>query len=280
MSEPGADYPRAASTGAADTADSADKAVLDRAVDIALRHFARDGFAAAKLDVIAREAGMSKRMLHYHFGDKKELYARALTRAAWMFSPPQDFLERSYAVPVEGIRRFVDILFHRMVQNPDAIQLFLRENLDPVLTEGELTAVRQEAEAILHIERLLLMGQDAGAFRPGVSATDVAVLIAALGFFRTANHSTIADFGDLDLISPANTEGMRRLTIDAVLTFLTSNIPDSGYESYLSTSGSTALPGADTDTSLDYSLEAFPDDIYDTSGIASLDDDPPAAPTD
>ena len=50
----------------ADRADAADTATLDRAVDIALTHFAREGYAATKLDTIAREAGMSKRMLHYH----------------------------------------------------------------------------------------------------------------------------------------------------------------------------------------------------------------------
>ena len=104
-------------------APSADQATLNRAVDIAITHFARDGYAAAKLDAIAREAGMSKRMLHYHLGDKKELYRRALTHAAWSFAPPQDFLERSYAVPVEGIRRFVDVLFHRVAQNLSLIHI-------------------------------------------------------------------------------------------------------------------------------------------------------------
>ena len=141
-----------------DKADAADTAALDRAVDIALTHFAREGYTSTKLDTVAREAGMSKRMLHYHFGDKRELYRRALTRAAWSFTPPQEFLDRSYAVPVEGIRRFVDVLYNRMIQNPDSIQLFLRENLDPVLSPEDVTATRSDSEVLLQIERLLLMG--------------------------------------------------------------------------------------------------------------------------
>lgn len=246
-------------------ADKADTAALERAVDIALIHFAQEGYAATKLDMIAREAGMSKRMLHYHFGDKRELYRRALNRAAWSFIPPQEFLDRSYAVPVEGIRRFVDVLYNRMIQNPDSIRLFLRENLDPVLSPEEFTATRNDSEVLLQIERLLLMGQDAGAFRPGISATDVVVLIASLTFFRVGNHATMDEFGGLNLLSPTNTEGMRRLTIDAVLTFLTSNITHSGYESYLtySTPAVTQPASQEESSEGDYIADTLVDDIYD-----------------
>lgn len=252
-------------------AENAEAAALERAVDIALSHFARQGYSATKLETIAREAGMSKRMLHYHFGDKRELYRRALTRAAWSFSPPQEFLDRSYAVPVEGIRRFVDVLYNRMIQNPDSIRMFLRENLDPVLSPEEITTTRNDSEVLLQIERLLLMGQDAGAFRPGISATDVVVLIASLTFFRVGNHATIDEFGSINLLSPANTEGMRRLTIDSVLTFLTSNIPSSGYESYLAYSAPDKVEPTDNEepNEGDYIADTLIDDIYDPNYTAT-----------
>ncbi len=251
-------------------AEGANKTTLDRAITVALSHFAQEGYTATKLDAIAKEVGMSKRMLHYHFGDKKELYRRCLVHAVWSFSPPQDFLERSYAAPVEGIRRFVDAIYHGMVQHPEAIRLLLRENLDPVLTPGEATSLRSESEVILQLERLLLMGQDVGAFRPGISAADVVVLIASLSFFRTSNSITLDEFSAINLLSPANTEGMRRLTIDAVLTFLTSNIPDSGYESYLTHTTGTphAIHSDDDGYTKDYLsgtsiAEPLVDDIYD-----------------
>lgn len=251
--------------------EAADNAELERVVDIALSHFARQGYATAKLDAIAREAGMSKRMLHYHFGDKRELYRRALSRAARSFSPPQEFLDRSYAVPVEGIRRFVDVLYNRMTQHPDSIRIFLRENLDPVLNPDEISAVRNDSEVLLQIERLLLMGQDAGAFRPGISATDVVVLIASLTFFRVGNYATLEEFGQINMLSPANTEGMRRLTIDSVLTFLTSNIPDSGYGSYLTYSAPEApeSAGDEEPSEGDYIAETLIDDIYDPDYTAT-----------
>ena len=72
---------------AADQADSphaahAESVSIDAVVDVAIKQFSRFGFTETKLETIAQESGMSKRMIHYHFGDKKGLYLRALSTAA------------------------------------------------------------------------------------------------------------------------------------------------------------------------------------------------------
>ena len=58
---------------------------------------------------------------------------------------------------------------------------------------------------------------------------------------------------------------MRRLTIDAVLTFLTSNITHSGYESYLtySTPAVTQPASQEESSEGDYIADTLVDDIYD-----------------
>lgn len=258
----------AVDTGA--PARSGSKADVHRAVNVALHLFATHGYAGTKLETVAKEAGMSKRMLHYHFGDKKGLYRAAMHRAAYTFSPPKDFLERSFDVPVEGVRRFVDSIFHQIVQHPDSVQLFLRENLDPVLDAGEITTVWNDDSIIMQMERLLLMGQDAGAFRPGVSSVDIGLIIASTTFFRVANQYTMDHFGAINLFSPENIDGMRRLTIDAVLAFLTSTIPDSGHSSYLTvTLPADMLPDSvpsdhpSSQPTGDYIVETSAADIYD-----------------
>ena len=47
----------------------------------ARRAFARDGFKAASVRDIAREAGAHPALLRYHFGSKEELYGHVITRA-------------------------------------------------------------------------------------------------------------------------------------------------------------------------------------------------------
>lgn len=214
------------------TSESA-RVELDRAVDVAVTRFARDGFEHTKLETIAAESGMSKRMIHYHFGDKKGLYERAVLHAVARMVPPREVLDRSYAVPVEGMRRFVDSIFHVFLENPDCIRLILRENLDPILDVEELTNGDRSNDVTLHVERLLLLGQDAGAFRPGICAEDVLALVVGLCDLRFTHASTSYAMSRIDFANQRNIEGMRRMVIDAVLAFLTSNIPHSGYDSYL-----------------------------------------------
>ena len=55
---------------AADQADSAHAAhaesvSIDSVVDVAITQFSRFGFTETKLETIAQESGMSKRMIHY-----------------------------------------------------------------------------------------------------------------------------------------------------------------------------------------------------------------------
>lgn len=206
---------------------------VSQVLDTAVAMFAADGFAATRMDAVAKKSGMSKRMINYHFSDKKGLYRRALLHAMENITPPADVLNRSHAVPVEGMRRFVDAIFYRFQDNPDSVALMLRENLDRVLNPSETETLNGHAEVVLHMERLLLVGQDSGAFRPGISAEDVLLLVSSVCVFRITNRSASLTLGPLNLTNQRNTEGLRRMTIDMVLGFLTSNIPDSGYSSYL-----------------------------------------------
>src|SRR5262252_625743 len=50
-------------------------------IDVALEVFAEKGFAAAKLDDIARRAGISKATLYLYFETKEEIF-RAVAQAA------------------------------------------------------------------------------------------------------------------------------------------------------------------------------------------------------
>ncbi|WP_018296384.1 TetR/AcrR family transcriptional regulator [Corynebacterium lubricantis] len=217
----------------ADLPEASSGVPVEHVISIALEYFSEQGFADTKLDAIAKDSGMSKRMIHYHFGDKKGLYQQALVSAISTMQPPAELLDRSYAVPVEGVRRFVDALYYRMAERPEALRLIMRESLNPVLEVKEMSAISDSSDLTLHLERLLMMGQDVGAFRPDISADDILVLIISLTSYRVTSRNLTLNLFDIDLLSRENTEGMRRFIIDAVLAFLTSNIPDSGHSSYL-----------------------------------------------
>lgn len=219
--------------------DHLEAGTTETTVNIAVEHFARDGFEGAKLEAIARDAGMSKRMIHYHFGDKKGLYEQAVAAALKRLHVPEDTFQVDSEVPVEGIRTLVDAVFRQFIHHPDSLRLVVSENLVNILHLDEQPPLIDETGLKLRLDRLLLMGQDAGAFRPGINADDLITLISALPFYRLTNKLQVHNLLGIDFDSEENMAGMHRLTVDTVLAFLTSNIPDAGQSSYLSPMEST-----------------------------------------
>jgi AcrR family transcriptional regulator len=56
------------------------KRTRERILSAALKEFAANGFAGARVDVIARRAAINKRMLYHYFGSKKGLFRAVLQR--------------------------------------------------------------------------------------------------------------------------------------------------------------------------------------------------------
>lgn len=202
-------------------------------VDVAITEFARCGFADARLDAIARDSGMSKRMIHYHFGDKRGLYVQSVLRAIQLMHPPEEELQLDSGVPVEGVRKLLDVLYRQFTGNPDAIKLLVLENVINETTPEEFVSLREGSTMTFHLDRLLLLGQDSGAFRPGISSFDVYTLMTSIIFNRQISHSLTRKLFGIDLHDEQNTAGLHHLLVDTVLAFLTSNIPSSGQASYL-----------------------------------------------
>lgn len=235
-------------TPAPDVPDTATEhsATPEEVVEIALGYFAHLGFNEAKLEKIAKASGMSKRMIHYHFGDKKGLYIRTLTHALGQLRPAGEAMQLESAVPVEGVRKIVEAVYTCITEHPDAVRLLLLENLHDYGGMEAAAAANDESTVLLNLDKLLMLGQDAGAFRPGISAEDVLVLISSLGYFRISNQSPLIALYDLDLGTTENVDGMRRMVVDTVLAFLTSNLPATGSSSYLHVGGgATHAPPSD-----------------------------------
>lgn len=107
-----------------------DVATTERLLEAAQAEFGRIGFDAARLEDIARAAGISRPSLLYHFGSKDELYAAAVNESftrlgaalTGAIEMKGDFRMRFDAV-VERYLTFIDA-------NPELVRLILRELLD------------------------------------------------------------------------------------------------------------------------------------------------------
>ena len=121
----------------------------------------------------------------------------------------------------------------------------------------ESQPIADQSSVTLQLDKLLMLGQDAGAFRPGISAQDVFTLITSLAIFRITMHKTTINLYGVDMTDRHNTAGMARMAADAVVAFLTSNLKNSQEISYLSTIAANETVEEAADAIYDVSPDVF-----------------------
>jgi AcrR family transcriptional regulator len=112
----------------------------ERILLAALGEFANQGFAGARVDVIARRARINKRMLYHYFGNKEGLFREVLRRkiqerAEWMAAAPDD--------PIDSLPYW----FELACGDPDWVRLLEWEALQRKNHEVIDEAHRREAFA-------------------------------------------------------------------------------------------------------------------------------------
>jgi TetR/AcrR family transcriptional regulator len=88
----------------------------NRIIDAAMRHFAEQGYHAARVSDIASALGIAKGSIFQHFGSKDRLFLEAYKKAVWSFSAYLD-------VPAEVRERgFFDVLRYWLVRTEHMVR--------------------------------------------------------------------------------------------------------------------------------------------------------------
>ncbi len=147
-----------------DTSPNDRRSSQDEILDAASSAFAAEGFAGARVDEIARCAGVNKAMLYYHFGDKQALYREVLTRNFGRIEKALEETLSNEGTATERLLALIKAVEGAIAANPDHPKIVLREfasgaaNLPPEVLQrmlGLLATVRA----------LLLEGTQSGEFR-------------------------------------------------------------------------------------------------------------------
>lgn len=211
------------------------EAVLAAAIGI----FAEKGFTDTKLSDIAEASNVSKRMLHYHFADKVGLYRAALIHAVHTLTPPAEVLEPDTDRPVDAVKQLVSLLFDCFQENSDCVRLVITENVNSVLDLTDITAMTTPTTPSINLDRVLLLGQEAGVFRPNISSQDLLFTIYGTVLPMFALPNTLGAFYGVNPQSASNLEGLKKMSIDIVLGFLTLTTETEHGTSYLDVNSST-----------------------------------------
>ena len=119
-------------------------------VTAARRVIGRDGFAAATVGTITREAGASLGLLNYHFGSKDEVVAEAFAAAAREDLGSLEAISRRFEDPAERLAAYLD---QSEWEDTDSWRLWVDawgESVHSPLVRDTLVARRHEVLAAAH----------------------------------------------------------------------------------------------------------------------------------
>jgi AcrR family transcriptional regulator len=126
--------------------------------------FSSRGFDGVRMDDIARDAGVNKAMIYYHFADKLALYRTIVADGLQTMSAIVGGIAASNATPSHKLDRFIEAFVRMTELRPWMPAIMLRE-----IAEG---APRLDAATLVHMRAvvgafasILKQGQDSGAFR-------------------------------------------------------------------------------------------------------------------
>jgi TetR/AcrR family transcriptional regulator len=136
----------------------------DAVFDAAATLFAKGGFDGVSVDDIARDAGVNKAMIYYHFADKLALYRAVLADGLSRMGGTVRGIASSTDAPPAKLDQFIEAFVRMTETRPWMPALMLRE-----IAEG---APRLDADTMSHMgivvmsfAAILKQGQESGVFR-------------------------------------------------------------------------------------------------------------------
>ena len=170
-------------------------------IEAGLAEFAERGFAAARLDDVAKRAGVAKGTIYLYFNDKEDLFRAAVRSRIGGALAGAESMAAMDDLSAEQALRAVLVTAHRNIAQSDApilIRILIAEGgRFPDLLSFYHTEVISKGRALL--TRLIQRGVENGEFRAGATTTELPMLVIAPALMAVLWRLL---FDDIDPIDP------------------------------------------------------------------------------
>ena len=195
-----------------------------RIIEAAIDEFAARGFKGASMDAIAAGTHTTRALINYYFGSKEKLYIAVLEQVYTEIREAEGELELDHLAPVAAIRRIVQFTFDYYLSHEGFVRLVVAENQAKGRHLKKSAAMRALNRPIIDtLGGVIARGQAAGAFRSGIDAVDVHMMIAALGMFNVTNRHTFAAIFQREMGAKGDVRRRRELITEAILRYLSNS---------------------------------------------------------
>lgn len=184
--------------------------------------FARCGLGGARVDQIAKIAGINKRMLYYYFGNKDGLFCAVLEANYAHKRDSEKALALEQEEPVEAIRKLIALTWGYYLKHPEFLTLLNSANLHQAKHLKKSKEVRKmHTPFVSMIKSVLDKGVSQEVFKKDVDPAQLYISIAGLAYFYLSNQYTLSAIFGRNLLAPtARKERLEHMT-DVVLSYLT-----------------------------------------------------------
>ena len=154
--------------------------------------FAQKGIYGTRVDEIAKEANINKRMIYEYFGSKEELYKAVLVNVYGRLGNLELGVLSHKTSPVDAIKKLIQMYFQFLKDNPSYVSLLQWENLNKgkYIQEGDFTGIKDPTLELLR--GIINKGIAEGDFKEEVDTEQVIVSLLTYCFSYFSNRYTLS----------------------------------------------------------------------------------------
>ncbi len=154
--------------------------------------FAQKGIYGTRVDEIAKEANINKRMIYEYFGSKEELYKAVLVNVYGRLGNLELGVLSHKTNPIDAIKKLIQMYFQFLKDNPSYVSLLQWENLNKgkYIQDGDFTGIKDPTLELLR--EIINKGIAEGDFKEEVDTEQVIVSLLTYCFSYFSNRYTLS----------------------------------------------------------------------------------------
>lgn len=171
-----------------------------RILEVAEAHFGEKGFYGARIDEIAADANINKRMIYAYHENKETLYRNVLANVYVRMEEVERRIVQLGLTGEEMIRTLLSDYLDFLGENPTFVNILMWENLNRGSTLKQLTReIESRRETGLYFAAQIRRGKEAGIFSPDIDEEQMVITMITVCFANFSNRFTLSELFDRDI---------------------------------------------------------------------------------
>lgn len=183
--------------------------------------FCEKGFFGARIDEIAERAGVNKRMIYEHFGNKDGLYETVLISVYERIAEYERSLMIDDLEPVLALRHIINKYFAFLDANPSFVRMLMWENLNNARAIRGDRAKDLKNPIFNYIKAQIRRGKESGVFKKEVDEYQIVISTMNFVFSYFSNIHTLSALFGRDMNSPAEIIRRADFVSNMIIDYLT-----------------------------------------------------------